>query len=227
MASTFVVTLDTQPPAGVDLQIDAGATFTSDRDVIANISITDPDPTGYQIKIWGDVDESANASIQQDEVDSDWIAWNPAQPVRLSTGDGVKTLNVKVRDDVWNESSADSDTIELDTVLPVISLTGGPDAERISKVSGKRVVNVQFASDVDLVAWKVKVVPLTTSLHDAGQQIGNANGSTGVTGGALAAGVNQAVAIDGRDLDAASPGDSDKIIKIFGQDAAGNWSANT
>jgi hypothetical protein len=45
-----------------------------------------------------------------------------------------------------------------------------------------------------------------------------------VTGGALAATTNQSVTIKGADLEAASAGDGAKIVKVFGQDAAGLWS---
>jgi len=63
------------------------------------------------------------------------------------------------------------------------------------------------------------------SARGSGTVIGTTNGSTGVSGGAKANGTTQAVVLDARDIQAASAGDGTKVIKVFVQDAAGNWSA--
>jgi hypothetical protein len=68
------------------------------------------------------------------------------------------------------------------------------------------------------------VVPSSGSAHTAGTTIPATAGSTNTTGGSLAATTNQSVTIKGTDLETASAGDGDKIVKIFAQDAAGNWS---
>jgi hypothetical protein len=112
----------------------------------------------------------------------------------------------------------------LDTGVPAITISVAASPTRISKVTSFDTTTFQFQSDVALQAWKVKVVPATGSLENAGAQIPAAGGSTNVTGGALAATTNQAVTIKGADLEAASPGDGDKIVKVFGQDGAGRWS---
>jgi hypothetical protein len=59
-------------------------------------------------------------------------------------------------------------------------------------------------------------VPTDGSSHTAGTLIGSANGSTNVSGetGGMAWGPVTTM-IDGSDLKAASPGDGDKIVKVF------------
>lgn len=224
MASFFNLELDTTAPGGVTISLAAGATYTSTRDITATIGTSDGSTAGYQMKVWGDVDPAANASIQTTEGASAWIAFNASQAVRLSTGDGSKTVNVKVRDDVWNATAAAaSDSITLDTTVPVITISG-PDVSKISKVTGKRTASFSFSPDVALTAYKVKVVPATSSLENAGTQVPTTAGSTNVSGGAVGAGATVNVTIDGADLETASSGDGTKVIKVFGQDASGLWS---
>lgn len=229
MPSNFTLTLDTVAPAGASLVLNSGDAVTTTAVVNALLDTSDGTKTGYQIKIWGDVDPAANANIQATEGTSQWItpgSWPANQAVTLSAGDGSKTINAKIRDDVWNETAVLADTITLDTSIPTANITVGPDATRVSTVAGKRTVNFSFQSDVAADAWKVKVVPATNSTESQGTQIGVTNGSTGVTGGVLAAATNQSVSLDARDIQAASAGDGDKIIKIFVREVGtGLWSA--
>lgn len=223
MASFFTVTLDTAAPAAPGITLAGGAAFTAVRAVTAAISTSDSPTTGYTMKLWGDVDPAADPNIQVLEANSAWIGYATSQTVTLSTGDALKTINLKIRDDVWNES-ASSDTITLDATLPVISITTGPDVTRVSKVSGKRTISFSFSPDTALTAYKVKVVPATGSLENAGTTIPTTNGSTNMTGAAVAGAGSVSCTIDARDLDAASTGDGAKIVKVFGQEASGNWS---
>lgn len=222
MAANFTLTLDTTGPAGVTFVLAGNAAFTSTRAISAAIGTSDGTTVGYQMKIWGDVDPAADANIQPLEANSAWVAYATTKTVTLSTGDALKTVQFKLRDEVGNESSA-SDTITLDTTVPVLSITG-PDLAKISKVAGFRVSTFSFSTDTALTAYKVKVVPATGSLESAGTQIGTTNGSTNMSGGAVAQGATVTCTIDGRDLEAASAGDGQKIIKVFGQEASGSWS---
>lgn len=223
MPAYFNLTLDTTAPAAPDIILAGNAAYTAVRAITAAISTSDSPTTGYQMKIWGDVDNSVNANIQTTEGASSWIAYNTSQAVTLSTGDNLKTVNVKIRDDVFNESAADSDTITLDTTVPVITITG-PDVSKISKVTGKRTASFSFSPDVALTAYKVKVVPANASLENAGTQIPTTAGSTNMSGGAVSAAGTVNCTIDGADLETASSGDDTKIIKVFGQEASGSWS---
>lgn len=74
------------------------------------------------------------------------------------------------------------------------------------------------------MAYKVKVVPASGSLHTEGTQIPLTAGSTNMSGAAVSGGASVTSTIKGTDLKTASAGDDEKEIKIFGQDAAGNWS---
>lgn len=224
MASFFKVTLDTTGPASPTFSIAAGASFATAQLTAVNFGTADTPTTGYQVKIWGSVDAAFNAAIQATEGASEWIEYNAEVAVKLSSGDGTKTLHAKIRDDVFNETSELTDTIVLDTTVPVATISSGPDVEKVSKVEGKRTINFEFQADVEIQAWKVKVVPATNSIHSAGTTIGTTNGSTNMTGATLAKETNKACKIDGRDLDTASSGDGEKVIKVFVQDMAGNWS---
>jgi hypothetical protein len=225
MASFFNLVLDTTAPAGVSITLAGGATYATSRDISAAIATSDTPTTGYQMKIWGDVDNAYNASIQSTEGASSWIAFSTSQAIRLSTGDGLKTVNVKIRDDVLNESSGQSDQITLDLSVPVITIQpGSPDVSKVSKQATKDTVTVVWQSDEALVAYEVAVVANGAAARGTGTVIGTTNGSTNVSGGALAANTDRTTTIKGADLEAASAGDGTKVIKVFGQDAGGNWS---
>lgn len=219
MPGTFQLTLDTTGPQGVAVILDAGnPAWSTDGVVDAIISTTDPVTTGYQVKIWGDVQGVP------DEATAVWQALTASIAVTLTGGDGVKTVNVRMRDDVWNTSSVATDTITVDTTAPVITLLSGPDVPKVSKVAGKDTAVITWKADSDLQAYKVKAVPNPSSLHGAGTQIPTTAGSVNVSGGAVAANAVITTTIKGTDLETASPGDAAKDIKVFGQDQAGNWS---
>lgn len=135
MANFFNLTLDTLGPASPSIIIDAGASYSLDQIVDLTIGTTDPVTTGYQMKIWGDVDNSYDTNIQTTEATSSWITYATAKQVKVSNGDGLKTIYCKIRDDVYNVSSQVSDTIVVDTSAPVVNIVSGPDTLRVSKQS--------------------------------------------------------------------------------------------
>ena len=225
MASFFNLELDTTAPGSPTISIEGGATYASTQLVTCTIGTGDGDTTGYQMLIWGNVDLAENASIQDTEGNSSWITYNTSQQVKLLTGDGVKTIYLKIRDDVYNESAQVDDSITLDESVPVVTISG-PDLSKISKVTGKDVSEFSFTCDTNYEEYKVKVVPASGSSQDAGTLILTANGSSNMSGSA--GGYNGATPItcqiDGADLEIASAGDGTKIIKVFVKDAANNWS---
>ncbi len=168
MPANFTLTLDTTAPLTPTLAINAGAAATNVQAVTANISTADGTTTGYQIKLWGSVDLTANPNIQATEGTSAWIAYNAAQPVTLSAVDGTKTLNLKIRDDVGNETAIVTDTITLDTTLPVVSISVAFAPTKVSKVATFDTVTGSFQSDTAITAWKIKVVPAIGSTESAG-----------------------------------------------------------
>ena len=217
MASYFNLTLDTLAPQGLTIKLNNGSQYTTNKTVQLAVNVTDESAEGYQMKVWG-INGVANES------DATWETLANIKNVTLSTGDGLKTVYVKVRDDVYNETAAASATITLDTSVPAVTIIG-PDVSKISKTSPKDVVTFSFTSNTAFTEYKIKVVPSNSSLHDAGVQIGTANGSTNMTAtGTFKASTAISCKIYGKDLEAASSGDGEKIIKVFVKNAHGTWS---
>lgn len=226
-ASYVTVTLDTTGPASPSVSINGGAVYATSQVVTLTIGTADGDTTGYQMKVYGDVDTSYDASVQGSKAASTWISYATSKDIKLSSGDGAKTIYLTIRDDVYNESSEASDSITLDTSLPVVTVqAGSPDVSKISKVTGKDTVTIVWQSSQQYDAYKVKVVPATDSIHSVGTQIPDTAGSTNVQGSTAnqPADTNVTTTVKGADLETASSGDGSKIIKIFVQDDAGNWS---
>lgn len=226
MASYVNITLDTTGPGGVTVSINGGDLYTADQDVTLTIGTSDGDTTGYQMKVYGDVDTTNDANVQATEGASAWISYATSKAIKLSTGDALKTIRVKVRDDVNNPSSEATDTITLDTTVPVVAVQSGPTPAKISKQTGKRTSTVVWQSDTAYDEYQVRVVPSSGSAHTAGTLIGTANGSSNVSGsaGGYPATTNVTTDIDGADLEAAGA-EGANVVKVFVMDSAGNWSA--
>ena len=217
MASYFNLTLDTLAPQGLTIKLNNGSQYTTNKTVQLAVNVTDESAEGYQMKVWG-INGVANES------DATWETLANIKNVTLSTGDGLKTVYVKVRDDVYNETVAASATITLDTSVPAVTIIG-PDVSKISKTSPKDVATFSFTSNTAFTEYKIKVVPSNSSLHDAGVQIGTANGSTNMSAtGTFKASTAISCKIYGKDLEIASSGDGEKIIKVFVKNTVGTWS---
>lgn len=218
MASYFNLTLDTLAPAGLAVQLNGDDIYTTTPSVELTLTLTDSPTTGYQMKIWG-------VEGVTDEGSASWETYAASKSVTLPSGDGLKTVYVKVRDAVGNESSAASDSITLNTAVPTVTVTG-PDKSTISKVVGFDMAVINFMSDIAFKEYKVCVVPATSSTQESGTQIPTTNGSVNTSGsaGGYEADTNIEVKINGSDLEAASSGDGVKIVKVFVKNAAGTWS---
>lgn len=224
MASSFKLTLDTLAPQSPTFAVAGGAPFVNAQTTHVNFSTSDSPTTGYQVKIWGDVDPTFNANIKAKESESSWITYSEEVAVKLSEGDGSKNLHAKIRDDVWNETAELSDSITLDTTVPIVTITAGPEPTKISEVSGKDVSVFTFKVDSKVASWVVKVVPSSGSVHTAGTAIGSSHGSENTAGGALEAETNEEVKIHGADFAEAAGADGEYTVKVFAEDLAGNWS---
>lgn len=218
MASYFNLTLDTTAPSGLVVKVNGDNIYATSTAATLTLTMTDGDPTGYQMKIWG-VEGVA------DEESASWETYAASKSITLPAGDGLKTVHVKVRDDVGNESAEASDDITLNTQVPVVTITG-PDKSKISKVEGFNKSIINFMADVVFEEYKVCVVPQNSSTQDAGTVIGTTNGSQNTSGsdGDYPASENIQVTITGADLEAAAAGDGVKIVKVFVKTAAGIWS---
>lgn len=218
MASFFNLTLDTLAPEGLTVTLNDGAEYTTPATVTLKLTLTDKETTGYQMKIWG-IDGVS------DEETAEWETYTAQKSITLVSGDGLKTVSVKVRDDVGNESAAATDTITLDTKVPTVTITG-PDKPKISKMTGFNESRFSFIADVAFEEYKVCVVPQTSSTQDAGTVIPTTAGSSNTSGsdGSYEASTKIDVVINGTDLATASSGDGVKIVKVFVRTSSGLWS---
>lgn len=224
MANFINLTLDTTAPASPTISIEGGAPSVSTQLVNCAINVGDAIKTGYQIKIWGNVDISNDPNVQATEAGSSWVAYASSKQIKLATGDGTKNVFLKVRDDVYNESAQASSSITLDTTVPTVTISG-PDVSKISKITGKSVASFSFTVDGNFVEYKVKVVAASGNTQDTGVTILTTNGSTNMaaTGSFLSTNPINCT-INGKDLEVASAGDGSKVIKVFVKDSTNNWS---
>lgn len=210
MAAFFTLNLDTLAPQNGSISI---VTLTNSRSITATLAASG----AAQMKLWGDIESAASESA------ASWETYATSKALSLSGSDGSKTVYVKFRDSVGNESASFSATTNLDTTGAVVTITG-PDVDTISKVEGYNVAAFSFSVDTAFVYWEVRVVPTSESAHTAGTVIGTTNGSTNMSGEGGSANTAISCTINGADLELASSGDGAKIIKVFVKDAAGNWS---
>lgn len=218
MPSNFLLTLDTLGPQGVAATLDGGAAYTNTPSVTLTTTTSDPDITGYQMKIWGDIEGGPIP-----EASAVWTTYASASAITLSSGDALKTVNVRLRDDVWNESGIASAAITLDTTAPTVSITSGPDRTRVSRIVDRRQSTFTWSADENIDRYEVRVVPAATSLHTEGTLLTNTSGGSSnlSADGAIAGGSAMTTVIDGRDL---PDPDGDKRVKVFVRDTSGKWS---
>lgn len=226
MTSYVTITLDTTAPASPSINLENGQSFANSPLVNAYIGTGDATTTNYQMLIWGDVDPLNDANVQTLEVDSSWISFQSVYQIKVTDPEGIKTVYVRIRDDVNNESGQAQDSITLDLTKPVVEVTT-PDLPKISKIPNKNVSSFSFTVDVPFEEYAVKVVNSPGAAYNTGSVIPTTAGSTNTSGtGAFntsTAPIN--VSITGTDLEAVSAGDGDKYIKVFVRDEADNWSA--
>lgn len=213
----LILTLDTAPPANPTLRLNDGEAVTGDRSALAYITVDESVDDVSEMMIWGDVDPTGDPDIQPDEGDSSWVAFAGVTPLLLSDTSERKRIYARLRDDVGNETLAFSDYIDLDLDRPVLSITVGFDVEKVSKKAGFDEASFTWEPNVDLSEWEVRVVPYIYSDHTAGVILEDVAGSTNISGGVALADVPVTTIIKGTDLEIASPGNSPKIVKIFGK----------
>ncbi len=235
MSSYVNIILDTIGPSGVSLTINNGETKTTTTAVSLSIACSDTDLTDYQMKIWG----IAGAETEENAV---WETYQATKTVTLPTRDGTKTVYVKVRDDVWNESAVASDTISLFTTIPTIS-EFGLTRTKLSLVDKKNVTNGGFSVDEHIDAIKIMLVDDINAPHNAPTNISipTTNGSYIYDDTAADVYKTDVLEVESDSIDriqrifefeiyaadilAASPGDGAKLIKAFVRSStSGNWS---
>ena len=226
MSNFIYITLDTIAPSNPTVRISGDALFTTNKLVTLTVGTGDSVTANYQMKIWGDVDLTYNTNIKGTEATSAWIPYTSNPQVKLSDVDGTKTINVKIRDDVYNESSLASSSIKLDTKIPTVSVSNA-DVPKVSKIAGKDTFSFTFSTDKKIVEYKVKLVNVINATHDTGVAIGVTKGSVNTTGATvIEEGIVTTVTVKSLDLELAGAStDGQKIVKVFVRDELGNWSA--
>lgn len=232
MANYVNITLDTVAPAGVSVLLNGDAEKTTSSAVTLTIACEEA-ADGYQMKIWGTADSPT-------ENDAVWETFQNTKNVVLPAGDGLKTVCVKVRDDVWNESATASDTIMLYEKLPsVVGLS--VNTSKISLVNGKNVTSGNFGFDENIDAVKIMLVRNVNDAHDTptniaiprtnGSGMSNENEQGSVSETVLESeGIIDCVGlvcfdIYAADIASVAPGDGIKIVKVFVRSAeTGSWS---
>lgn len=232
MANYVNITLDTIGPSGVSVLINGDSDKATSSAVTLTIGCSDDDTSGYQMKIWGTADAHS-------EAEAAWETYQATKNVTLPSGDGLKTVYVKVRDDVWNESAEASDTITLYEKLPsIIGLS--VNKSKLSLVDGQCMTQGSFGIDENIDAVRVMLVENVNDSYDTVTNISIpvTNGSviTNENGDAISGSVLEAESIidsiqlvyfdiSAADINAVAPGDGVKIVKVFVRSAGtGSWS---
>lgn len=212
MPASFTLTLDTLGPA-----ISAISGVYTGTEVQVTVSSDALDAA--QVKLWGDVEGAATEGV------APWQAFASGQAmvVAVTAGDSPKTINARLRDDVWNEGAAQNVVVVVDTTAPIVTITVEPDRSKISKVEGRDKSIFTWSVDSDIQQYEVCVAPNVGATREQSAAIPADGGSVNVVGGAVAAGAPVQTTIDGTDLDTLVD-DGAHIIKVFARDLAGNWS---
>lgn len=230
MASFLNLFLDLTIPAGVTLSAPASS---GSLNVSVTGNCTDGDTTGYTMKFWG-VGVSANAVAGTTEATAPALPYDNLAHSVTFAAEGSKTLYFAVYDPVLNKSNEATAAINIVTSLPTITIDqvaggyapnlGANDAGRFSIQPTKRSLTFRFSPNLDIAEWKILRVQTTGALHnDAGNQIiTTTNGSTVGAVESVLAGTFKNITIDMRDMP--NQVSEAKIIKVFGKNAAGNWS---
>lgn len=235
MSDYIKLTLDTTPPEDVEMLINGGAAYTFSRFVELKVSCADSDTQGYSIKVWG-------VDGVDDEDDAPWEEYFQSKLVSLSEGDGEKTVYVKVRDDLFNESDAVCDTVSYrSSPIPFVKgLT--VDTSKIFSSGVRRTASLIWNVDKDFDAVKIMLVDDVNAAYDDdsnisiptanGSHICGANGKIISTGDymeiynyKLSSNVGMSAVLYARDITAVSPENGIKVIKVFVRSCEnGNWS---
>lgn len=215
MASSFLLVLDTTPPANPILTINDGALITGSP--VVSVQTVSPSDDVAQVKVWGDLDMLSDPRFAVNEGDSQWIVWSPEIWVQLTAEPGRKFVYARLMDDCGNETPAFNGWIDLDLSTPVVSIVSPPDTARISGQVGHNLCTFSFAVSTDFDRWELRAV----------QSAGDPSGSGILVQsnvGTFLADIPIVVTVDGALLRTYAPGDGQKILKVFAHSTTGWWS---
>ncbi|MCL2512368.1 MAG: hypothetical protein FWF08_00585 [Oscillospiraceae bacterium] len=231
MASYYNLTLDTLYPQNATLKLNGGALTAGSTAITAAVGTSDASTAGYTMKFYGDIyDASFNSGAGNPsaltESQAVWETFSTTKNLVLLGGDGLKTVRMKLRDDVHNATGEITATITLDTSVPTATITG-PDVSRISEQPTKNTSTFTFIADKPFLSYRVMLVPGTNAEYDnqANVLIPVTAGSVNMSGnGTYPANAPIESVINGTDLKTAAGGsDGAHIVKVFVMDGNG-WS---
>lgn len=167
----FYLTLDTSSPQGISLIINGGIeTVYETQNISYIINCSDTDTTGYQMKMWGTKDCPT-------EEKASWVEYNPTGSFNIDDNSGQKTIYVKIRDDVHNESQVVFDSVNYYKDLPIVKeFKVSP--VKISFMEGKNISEGSFQFNEAIKAVKIKIVDSVEATHESGKSISTTNGSS-------------------------------------------------
>lgn len=209
------------------------------RNFKAKISHTAPDTSPIvQYKLSGDFDQSSS-EWQTFTYDSGQT-YMTISDLTLTTGDGLKTITLQLKDAAGNVSSAVDATVTYDTEPPVIDVNA-PDYNIVSKqhtlrlnASGSPITGkyndmciFTWSANENLAAYKV-CVNVKGQTASSATPIGTTNGSLNMSGANVEANTDVTSTIFGADFaatDVVNDTDGAYEIIVYGQDEGGTWSA--
>jgi putative AlgH/UPF0301 family transcriptional regulator len=128
-AQLTITNIDTTPPTGT-IQVNNGADWTKEVSVALTL---DDQGSG-----------AAQMSFSTDNTNwSDWETFATSKSYTLLSGDGAKTVYIRIKDAAGNESTTEiSDSITLDTTAPTAPTLTAPDAQ-----AQEVTVTIEYSSD--------------------------------------------------------------------------------
>jgi hypothetical protein len=127
-------------PAG-NLSINAGATYTNSTTVTLNLTAN--------AVVWKYRAAKAEAELAAQT----WVILDLSPTIALDAGDGTKTVYVQFLDTTLNESTVRSDTIILDTVLPVITVYSPTIYQNLTTTATPSIAASDDRSGVDTTTY--------------------------------------------------------------------------
>lgn len=136
-----------------------------------------------------------------------------------SANTAAPTVGTMSASDYWRTLTVAFAPAAVDSTPPVVTVTAGPTPARISAVTGFDEADFTFQVDEACQAWEVRAVGDPSDPRDTGDPLV-------LSGGALAASIPVPTTVTFDDLDAAGVAGSDgvKVLKVYAEDIAGNWS---
>lgn len=163
-AFRLAVSLDTVDPTITGVIINDGDAYTNSADLLVSLEINADDATSglQEMRLSNDgVFNDTDPEVGTER----WRPWSPIVPAwTLSSGDGLKTVWVEVRDGVNRESGTATDTITLDLTPPSV-VFDSDDALNVNTATAQPGT-LTDANGIGSYAWSQVTGPGTVTFSD-------------------------------------------------------------